>query len=219
MPAEFSDVSQVVGAGLALAALGTAAEQYMIQNLSQNRRLVLKRQSDEFELTETQEATARKKCEGKDATKRAKSLVEMIEKYRQIEEDLKSTDVQASLMFGFASRTSRFHFALPATYIYILSAIIYAFMTHLSGVHLTKMGQFYELFEGVLGWAGITYSQDILLNIAIWTLFLQTLAFAWFMGKSISIRNLISDSSENLRSLGELIMTSVEFIGYSDSID
>ena len=43
---EFGDVTQVVATGLALAALGTAAEQYIIQNLIGNRRVILNRQND-----------------------------------------------------------------------------------------------------------------------------------------------------------------------------
>jgi len=215
--AEFGDVSQVVATGIALAALGTAAEQYIIQNLMGNRRIILSRQDDYERAHQSELSALRALCQANSETpKELQNASEALDQYDQEKEDLHAVDVHSVLRFKlpFGRKIFDRTISFSATYTYITAAVIYSIMTYFSGIHLTQMPLLYPMNLFLLDKFSLSYSINLLLNISIITLTLQTIFFSRFMWKTISVRSAMSDSSERLRSNGESILGQAQILKF-----
>ena len=206
---EFGDVTQVVATGLALAALGTAAEQYIIQNLIGNRRVILNRQNDHETSNNIELNNLRELCflDGKTPQELA-TIKGSFDQYDRQKEDLIAIDVQEELKMRLplSQRFGLRAIAISATYTYITAAVIYSIATYFSGIHLTKMDCLFAANSWLLDKIGFPYTIDAILNVSIITLTFQTILFSRFMWKSIRLRSQISAASEDLRGLGESIL-------------
>jgi len=216
MASEFGDVSQVVATGLAIAAFGTAAEQYIVQNLMGNRRVILDRQAAEEKNRSDDLTEIRDLCDSTTSLPNAVAEVKKsLDKYDQEKEDLIAIDVQDRLkLYLPQGHRIGLKSGISSTYIYIAAAVIYSMSTYFSGIHLTQMVGLHPLNEFILGSLKFPYTIDAFLNITILTLSLQTIFFSRFMWKSLMLRSKISQHSEQLRSLGESLFAQGEFAKY-----